>query len=422
MTKEKNNNLREQDWRFFYGDGEHGKDAGNQIDIANLPDPPPWRKLKPVPKPQEGEDEAETRFSEYNELKKRWQQVQDLAASEDNQKGLDKGRKFRIVIPETDSEESEDDEQFLVNVVDAVNAAIYLRRPLLVTGNPGSGKTSLAYAIAYELNLGSVLTWAITARSDLRDGLYRYDAIARLQDSQLHQDDSTYIEDIGQYITLGAVGTAFLPSLHPRVLLIDEIDKSDINLPNDLLHLFEEGKYEIPELVRWTDKAQRKADKENKSRAEKTKQEPKSVVEEEAKKESKPKPVEVRTSEPGIKAPILQGRVHCSSFPIVIMTSNGERDFPPAFVRRCLRVRMPDPRKKGLETIIASHFKDQGQVDELISNVSGLIDDFLNRKKDDRATDQLLNAIYIRNNLSPEQFTDDLQSLLLKSLQTQDTV
>ena len=63
-----------------------------------------------------------------------------------------------------------------------VNAALALRRPLLITGNPGTGKTSLAYAIAYELNLGSVLSWSITARSTLQEGLYRYDAIASLQD------------------------------------------------------------------------------------------------------------------------------------------------------------------------------------------------------------------------------------------------
>ena len=394
-TEENNKNSQNQNnsWWLFYGDGEE-----HPVSIDDLPASPPWRKLKVIKKPK---SEGEKKSSELKELETRWKQIQNLADSEQNQQGKDKGRKFRILKPSINKQDVDNDNkedtsgELFVNVVDAVNAAIYLRRPLLVTGNPGSGKTSLAYAIAYELKLGPVLTWPITARSNLRDGLYRYDAIARLQDSQLHQKDPEYIEDIGEYITLGSIGTAFLPSLYPRVLLIDEIDKSDINLPNDLLHLFEEGKFEIPELVRWTDKA-KKVDNEE------------------------PKSVEVRTEDAGVKAPIGEGRIHCSSFPIVIMTSNGERDFPPAFVRRCLRVRMPDPNEEALQAIINAHFDSQGQSDELKKKIGTLIEEFLEKDRQDRATDQLLNAIYIRNNLSPEAFTENLQDLLLKSLQTQD--
>jgi hypothetical protein len=231
VKNQSQNNMTEnkQHWLFFYGDGNN-----HDVNFARLPDPPPWREFKKIEE------------SELKQLEKQWQNIQNLADSDDNKRGREKGEKFRVYSSEI--AEEDDSEKPLVNVVDAVNAAIYLRRPLLVTGNPASGKTSLAYAIAQELKLGPVLNWPITARSTLVDGLYRYDAIARLQDAQLNKEKS---QNIGQYITLGPVGTAFLPSLYPRVLLIDEIDKSDINLPNDLLHLFEEGRFQIPELVRW---------------------------------------------------------------------------------------------------------------------------------------------------------------------------
>ncbi|NEQ85508.1 MAG: AAA family ATPase, partial [Moorea sp. SIO2I5] len=135
--------------------------------------------------------------------------------------------------------------------IDLVNAALYLRRPLLVTGKPGTGKTSLAYAVAQELQLGKVLRWNIKTRSHLEQGLYSYDAIGRLQDAQGSGKDN--LGEIGKYIQLGPLGTALLPSTYPRVLLIDEMDKSDIDLPNDLLTIFEEGEFEIPELTRISD-------------------------------------------------------------------------------------------------------------------------------------------------------------------------
>jgi hypothetical protein len=131
------------------------------------------------------------------------------------------------------------------------NAALYLRRPLLLTGSPGAGKSTLAHAVAYELGLGRVLHWPIVSRSTLQDGLYRYDAIARLQDNQIAAHSGTAPPGgIGSYIRLGPLGTALLPTAKPRVLLIDELDKSDIDLPNDLLNVMEEGEYGIPELER----------------------------------------------------------------------------------------------------------------------------------------------------------------------------
>ena len=101
------------------------------------------------------------------------------------------------------------------------------------------------------------------------------------------------------------------------------------------------------------------------------------------------------------------------------MTSNGERDFPPAFVRRCLRVRMPDPDPESLKIIIASHFNDDSY-EETKKATDDLITNFRNKEATERATDQLLNAIYMRNNLNPESFTKDLQELLFKSLSDTD--
>lgn len=361
-----------KNWQLFHGDGRQPQ----SIKAENFPPPPPWRQFK----------DWENMDNEHQEdVTRRWQELQELGESPEHQRGRRKGETFRLSSTE----------EAALKVTEAVNAAIYLRRPLLVTGNPGSGKSSLAYAIAYELKLGPVLSWPITARSYLEDGLYRYDAMGRLQDIEgqgKQKDKDTELDhissqDIGEYITLGPVGTAFLPSLSPRVLLIDEIDKSDINLPNDLLNLFEEGWFRIPQLVRL------------------------------AKKDSKP--VKVQTADKGIEALISQGQVTCCQFPIVVMTSNGEREFPPAFLRRCLRVKMPEPQGTSLRGIIESHFKDNTQLETYQSQIEELIQEFGNDK--DRATDQLLNMIYLitQTNLSGDA-EKTLRRLILKSLSGQD--
>jgi MoxR-like ATPase len=274
--------------------------------------------------------------------------------------------------------------------IQMVNAALYLRRPLLVTGKPGTGKSSLAYAVAYELKLGPVLRWPITSRSTLAEGLYRYDAIGRLQEVQLAPDK---LPEIERYLQLGPLGTALLPASRPRALLIDEIDKSDIDLPNDLLNIFEEGEYEIPELTRYP--------KEH---------------------------VNVRMFESDITFPITRGQVKCHAFPFVVLTSNGEREFPPPFLRRCLRLDILPPDKDELAKIVELHFRSEmqtsvGQSSKLLTEAELLITDFLQRRnKGDLATDQLLNAVYLitRDHAPQGQTRAHLIDALLKHLGSAD--
>lgn len=250
-----------------------------------------------------------------------------------------------------------------------VNAALYLRRPLLITGQPGTGKSSLAYAVAKQLNLGDVLVWPISSRSVLKDALYQYDAIGRLQAANLtrHQTEVVASPPIGDFLSLGPLGTAFADSYdQPRVLLIDEIDKSDIDLPNDLLYIFEEGEFEISELVRMT------------------------------KKEST---VAVRTHNSKATVDIMKGRVRCHQFPFVVLTSNGERELPAAFMRRCLSLNITVPNVDKLERIVHAHFHEHLATDapewEKIRRMIALLVKRRNEQNEYVATDQLLNAIYL---------------------------
>lgn len=234
-----------------------------------------------------------------------------------------------------------------------IDAAIHLRRPLLVTGNPGTGKSSLARAIAYRLELGKLLEWRINSRSTLQEGLYAYDAIRRVEDMA---DPGG---DVGRYLRLGPLGTAMLPADRPRVLLIDEIDKSDIDLPNDLLHVFEDGEFSIPELRR------------------------------DGREE-----VGLRPDDGEIPVTIRNGHVQCKEFPIVVLTSNGEREFPPAFRRRCVCMTLAPPSPTELNAIVRSHFREDAAA---FTDLSELIDKFMkNQRTGVVATDQLLNALHIR--------------------------
>jgi len=201
---------QQTNWQVFRGDYVQDGDR-----ILQLPPPPPWRQFRTPIDPETEltpEQEAyQAKIADY------WQQLQSQAESDEHSRDRQRGKSFRVRKDQA-------------NVVQAVNAAMSLRRPLLITGRPGSGKTSLAYAIANELKLGPVLMWPITARTTLDAGLYRYDAIARLQDAQLRKQkaepkspnepdetadrepDKTADRTIGDYIQLGALGTAFLPT------------------------------------------------------------------------------------------------------------------------------------------------------------------------------------------------------------------
>ncbi|MEU9350849.1 MoxR family ATPase [Streptomyces griseoloalbus] len=320
-------------WRIFHATGQAPTAA------VELPEPPPWRRFGGTPlQPAPPDDQQAT--------------LRRLGPGE--------------ITPQLGSEE-----------IDTVNAALVLRRPLLISGPPGIGKSTLAYVIARELGLGRVLEWNIVSRTTLRDGLYTHDAMGRAQAIAAWQaglrdaaaqgadgaaDSATPLNDrqvpplLGDFITLGPLGTALLPYDRPRVLLVDELDKSDIDLPNDLLHVLENGSYDVPELVR--DAADTAS---------------------------------VHTSDPGVRAVLRQGRVECREFPVVVITSNGEREFPAAFRRRCLPLELRIPTREQLLAMVKRHLGERPRGTE------DLVDLFLQRVQagGTHSLDQLLNAVQI---------------------------
>jgi MoxR-like ATPase len=267
-------------------------------------------------------------------------------------------------------------------VTRAVNASLILRRPLLVTGKPGVGKSSLASAVAYELRMGPVLRWPITSRSTVKGGLYDYDAVGRLQAG----GESV---PIGDFLRLGPLGSALYPTCWPRVLLIDEIDKGDIDFPNDLLNILEEGYFEIPELARAREE----------------------VVD-----------VRLHNSKEGVR--IVMGEIKCQQFPFVVLTSNGEREFPPPFLRRCIRITIPQPTSRELAEIVESHLLTYLTDKKVHNEMLALVTRFVAlRQEQELATDQLLNAVFVvlgdGRFSSEDPIKEEMITLLLKQLSTQ---
>jgi MoxR-like ATPase len=304
------------DWWIYRGDGMPGESGV----ARRIPPPPPWRDFRggPVQPPPPTDEEQTNR---------------KLGAADHRPRRAHRRE------------------------CDLVNAALLLRRPLLVTGGPGTGKSSLAYRIARELDLGRVLHWPITSRMTLRNGLYEYDAIGRAQSAAA---PGTGEPGLGEFLRLGPLGTALLAHELPRVLLIDELDKSDVDLPNDLLHIFEDGDFNVPELVR---------------------------------ARSRYPEVTVFTDDPDRTANIRDGRVSCRAFPVVVITSNGEREFPPAFLRRCLRLEMAPPDAEDLAAMVLAHLPREG------TDATEVIRQFLARmERDELARDQLLNAVFLTTN------------------------
>jgi MoxR-like ATPase len=274
-------------------------------------------------------------------------------------------------------------------LVDAVNTALHLRRPLLVSGPAGSGKSTVIEQVAHELDLGPVLRWHITSRSTLTEALYRYDALGRIHAQSLRAamtqgqagraGRGRSRDDIAPFLQLGPLGTALLPSPRPRALLIDEIDKSDLDLPSDLLEVLERGEFEIPELVRYR----------------------------------RPR-VLVRQWDSDTEYPIERGHVGCTQFPFILLTSNGERDFSPAFLRRCIRYTMPPLTAELLHGIVQAHFAavpDGGE---------DLVEKFAERVAagEHLAVDQLLNAVaLLTGDHAPRDGQyEELRALILREL------
>lgn len=182
------------------------------------------------------------------------------------------------------------------DLMSVVDAAVALGRPLLVKGEPGTGKTQLAHAVAQALGR-PLLSWHVKSTTKAADGLYQYDVVHRLNDSRFGDHD---VSDVGRYIKLGVLGQAFTAD-EPTVVLIDEVDKADLEFPNDLLRELDEMAFHIPE----TDVT-----------------------------------------------------ISAKHRPVTIITSNAEKELPDAFLRRCVFHYLAFPDAERMADIVAVHHPD----------------------------------------------------------------
>ena len=240
-----------------------------------------------------------------------------------------------------------------------VNAAIALQRPLLVKGEPGTGKTLLAHAVAEALGR-PLVTWHVKSTTKAVDGLYHYDVVQRLNDSRFGDRD---VSDIRKYVRFGPLGRAFLAE-QPVVVLIDEIDKADVEFPNDLLRELDEMAFHVPELDE-TFRARHR--------------------------------------------------------PVTIITSNAEKELPDAFLRRCVFHYIAFPDREQMERIVRVHHPalDQALLDVALDRFFAFRRKQGLRKKP--STSELVDwlTVLVHAGLDPERLKteDPFLGVLLKQEQ-----